>query len=135
MTINHTNAVSVSRTLLVHLNEPRLDLNILGGNGENVLHVAAQSNPIWSHQKEPPQSSQIYSLDASRNIPDVVKLLVDPTRFDEKIDINHQDDEGRTPLHLAVMTNRLAFVEYLLEHKSRVEVRMNHTVFNFHFIY
>ncbi|CAF1346868.1 unnamed protein product, partial [Adineta ricciae] len=95
----------------IHNDKPyKCDLNVLGGNGENVLHVAAQSNPLWSHQKGPTRPSQIDSSDAYRNIPDVVKILVDSTRFDQQIDINHQKIDlfrsrtldNRSPLVFAV---------------------------------
>jgi ankyrin repeat protein len=39
-------------------------------------------------------------------------------------DVNHADDEGRTPLHLAVMENRLPLVQYLLNHNADIYVRM-----------
>lgn len=39
-----------------------------------------------------------------------------------KAHVNHTDDEGRTPLHLAVMRNRYVYADYLIEHKADVTV-------------
>jgi ankyrin repeat protein len=40
-------------------------------------------------------------------------------------DVNHPDDEGRTPLHLAIIRNNLPFVKYLLtKTKADIYVRI-----------
>jgi ankyrin repeat protein len=41
--------------------------------------------------------------------------------------VNHPDDEGRTPLHLAVMENRLSFVKYLLNNNANIYVRIENS--------
>jgi ankyrin repeat protein len=59
---------------------------------------------------------------SEKNPPYVVKLIFDQ-KFKNKILVDHDDDEGRTPLHLAVMLNRFSFVKYLLENGASIEVR------------
>ncbi|CAF1212237.1 unnamed protein product [Adineta steineri] len=77
------------------------DINILTGNGENVLHIAARSSSIWEDN-----TSATGGTDGSSIA--FIKELVE-----RGADVNHPDDEGRTPLHLAVMGNHLPFVNYL----------------------
>ena len=40
-------------------------------------------------------------------------------------DVNHADDEGRTPLHLALMRGRFDYARYLINHHAKVDVSMN----------
>ncbi|CAF4160294.1 unnamed protein product, partial [Adineta steineri] len=79
----------------------RCDINILTGNGENVLHIAARSNSIWKDNKTTTGGNDGSSIA-------FIEELVE-----RGADVNHPDDEGRTPLHLAVMGNHIPFVEYL----------------------
>ncbi len=52
-------------------------------------------------------------------LPEIIeKLIKDGAK------VNHADDEGRTPLHLAVMENRLPLVQYLIEKKADIYVRI-----------
>ncbi|CAF1212259.1 unnamed protein product [Adineta steineri] len=78
----------------------RCDINILTGNGENVLHIAARSSCIWKDST---------SITDENDVPSIITKLVE-----RRADVNHPDDEGRTPLHLAIMENHLQFVKYLL---------------------
>jgi hypothetical protein len=92
--------------------------------------VAAQSNKLWSENDrlaekyQSPPSMGTNDPSSEKNPLDVVKLFFDQ-KFKNKIKIlvDHDDDEGRTPLHLAVMLNRFSFVEYLLENGASIEVR------------
>lgn len=110
-------------------------MNILGGNGESVLHVAAQSHKIW----ERTNNDQLHEFYRSRNvvsylvrnyesqtleenIPPMIKLLVEQRWYETSIHVNHEDEEGRTALHLAVMGNRHSFVAYLLKNGARLDV-------------
>ncbi|CAF1171068.1 unnamed protein product [Adineta steineri] len=79
------------------------DINILTGNGENVLHIAARSSSIWEHN----------TLAAGGN--DGSSMAFIKELIKRGADVNHPDDEGRTPLHLAVMGNHLPFVNYLIK--------------------
>ncbi len=56
--------------------------------------------------------------------PPLIKMLFDRYWFETTIQIDHEDDEGRTPLHIAAMENRYSFVKYLLEKKARLDVRI-----------
>ncbi|CAF4199915.1 unnamed protein product [Adineta steineri] len=85
----------------------RCDINILTGNGENVLHIAARSSCIWKDST---------SITDENDVPLIITKLVE-----RRADVNHLDDEGRTPLHLAVMGNHLPFVEYLLD-KTKADI-------------
>ncbi len=51
-------------------------------------------------------------------LPDIIHTLIE-----RGADINHADDENRTPLHLAVRENRLPFVKYLLYKGANIYVR------------
>ena len=51
-------------------------------------------------------------------------MLFDRYWFEATIQIDHEDDEGRTALHIAAMENRYSFVKYLLEKKARFDVRI-----------
>ncbi|CAF4082826.1 unnamed protein product [Adineta steineri] len=87
--------------------EYQCDVNILGGNGENVLHIVSQSTCIWGDVKD----------STTTEVPALVKLLVEK----RGADVNHADDEGRTPLHMAAMRGRLHYIKYLIDHEAKVD--------------
>ncbi|CAF4098910.1 unnamed protein product [Adineta steineri] len=90
--------------------EYQCDVNILGGNGENVLHIVSQSTCIWGDVKD----------STTTEVPALVKLLVEK----RGADVNHADDEGRTPLHMAAMRGRLHYIKYLIDHEAKVDVEL-----------
>lgn len=61
------------------------------------------------------------------------KIIVE--LIERRADVHHPDDEGRTPLHLAVMNNRLSFVKYLLYKKAKLYVSFKDNNQNFVIIY
>jgi ankyrin repeat protein len=63
------------------------------------------------------------SPSSDKYVPPLVKMLIERTWFETHRQIDHEDDEGRTPLHLAVMANRYPFVSYLLSKNAHIEVR------------
>ncbi len=54
-------------------------------------------------------------------LPSIIRTLIE-----RGANVNHADDEGRTPLHLAIMENRLPLVQYLLQHKANIYVRIKY---------
>jgi ankyrin repeat protein len=51
----------------------------------------------------------------------LIKVLIDELHAN----VNHADDEGRTPLHLAVMQGRFHSARYLIDRGAKVDVSMN----------
>ncbi|UJR12614.1 hypothetical protein I4U23_016789 [Adineta vaga] len=120
------------------------NIKILGGHGENALHVAAQSRELWNTNQSQntirsnnTNSNLVAANDLSssnQQIPYIVEELT--RRFKPNFQIDQVDDEGRTPLHLAVIANRCNFASYLLENGANIKARttMNENVFHFMFI-
>ncbi|CAF1313188.1 unnamed protein product [Adineta ricciae] len=111
----------------------RCDVNILTGNSENVLHIATRSNLLWQTLSLSNKSRETHGTKDNQPalIPSIICTLVD-----RGVDINHADDEGRTPLHLAVMENRLEFVKYLLKKGANLyaKTKLYGNVLHFTFI-
>ncbi|CAF3957716.1 unnamed protein product [Adineta steineri] len=99
------NNVDLCRWLTSKEGQYRCDVNLLTGIGENVLHVIAQSNCIWANQSK------------NENPLRMIELLIK----DCSADVNHADDEGRTPLHLAAMRGRRLYIKYLIYHGAKVD--------------
>ncbi|CAF0926882.1 unnamed protein product [Adineta steineri] len=108
----YCNNLSLCDRLTSKLDKYQCDVNILGGDGENVLHVVSQSNCIWQDTGD----------GTIKEFPDIIKLLVE----DHRADVNHADDEGRTPLHMAAMRGRLRYIKYLIHHGAKVDVDGEH---------
>ncbi|CAF3799594.1 unnamed protein product [Adineta steineri] len=104
----YCNNLSLCDRLTSKLDKYQCDVNILGGDGENVLHVVSQSNCIWQDTGD----------GTIKEFPDIIKLLIE----DHRADVNHADDEGRTPLHMAAMRGRLRYIKYLIHHGAKVDV-------------
>ncbi len=75
-----------------------------------------------------PSSSSRKSIEAivvtdehAMRLPSIIRTLIE-----RGANVNHADDEGRTPLHLAIMENRLPLVQYLLQHKANIYVRIKY---------
>ncbi|CAF1042536.1 unnamed protein product [Adineta steineri] len=108
----YCNNLSLCDRLTSKLDKYQCDVNILGGDGENVLHIVSQSTCIWGDAGD----------GTIKEFPDIIKLLVE----DHRADVNHADDEGHTPLHMAAMRGRLRYIKYLIHHGAKVDVDGEH---------
>lgn len=98
-----------------------LDFNNVGNNGENILHIAARSKSInedayratTTNDSDNQQSSLLIYLLSTMN--DKAKPIVN---------INQRDNQGRTPLHHAVMASRIANVKILIDYGASIIVNI-----------
>ena len=95
-----------------------LDFNTSGDNGETILHIAARSKLI---DKITGESSEQSLLDY---------LLSTVTKNGKAlVNLEKCDDQGRTALHHAVMSNRIANVKLLLDHHASIAVSFDRELF------
>jgi glycerophosphodiester phosphodiesterase len=79
-----------------------LHLSVVGGHPETTRYLLAAENWKESHRqedqvrKQAPKSSAVLALATKANFVDIVQLLVDAG-----VDINYQDEQGETALHVA----------------------------------
>ncbi|CAF2737375.1 unnamed protein product [Rotaria sp. Silwood2] len=94
--------------------------NIVGKNGETILHVAARSKTIdedthrvniSNNSENQQQSLLIYLLSKTDN------------KQKPLVDIDKRDNQGRTALHHAVMSNRIANVKVLLDYEATITIK------------
>ncbi|UJR19480.1 hypothetical protein I4U23_022610 [Adineta vaga] len=93
------NNVSFCRCLIIDFG---CNVNLVSSDGETVLHIAAR----LINTKYPDRPSSILEY-----------LLNHP-----QIQINIQDNQGRTPLHFAVIYNCPGNVKYLIEHGANLSI-------------
>ncbi|CAF1080228.1 unnamed protein product [Rotaria sordida] len=112
---------------LVDLN---CDFNIVGKNGETILHIAARSKAIdedthrvniTNNSENQQQSLLIYLLSKTNN------------KQKPLVDINKRDNQGRTALHHAVMSNRIANVKVLLDYEASIIIKDIHQATPLHY--
>lgn len=94
-----------------------LDFNTSGNNGETILHIAARSKVIDKDTFEQPKQSLLNYL-----------LSKITTNQKPLVDIDKRDDQGRTALHHAVMANRIANVQILLDYRAYIAVSLPYNV-------
>ncbi|CAM2714402.1 unnamed protein product [Rotaria socialis] len=115
----------------------RCDININNGNDENILHIASRSKAIWSdNQNDGLQSNirenefyHIVSYVKNANIPPIVHKMLNLGA-----DVNDDDYQGRTPLHIAAQFNRLNYVKELIFRGADIKARTKLGANVLHFI-
>ena len=88
-----------------------LDFNTSGENGETILHIAARSKIIDRMTEISPEQSLLHYI-----------LSILTTKHKPIVNLEKCDDQGRTALHHAVMSNRVANVKLLLDHQACIAV-------------
>lgn len=90
-----------------------LDFNTSGDNGETILHIAARSKLIDKMTEE----SLLHYL-----------LTTVTKKGKALVNLEKCDNQGRTALHHAVMSNRIANVKLLLDHHACIAVSFNEEI-------
>ncbi|UJR32312.1 hypothetical protein I4U23_019776 [Adineta vaga] len=81
-------------------------------NGETILHIAARSKEINNDTERDQSQSLLFYL-----------LTKYQTKHKSLVNIDKRDDQGRTALHHAIMSNRIANVKLLLQYRACIAAK------------
>ncbi|CAF1226676.1 unnamed protein product [Adineta ricciae] len=94
------------------LADENCDFNTMGKDGETILHIAARSKEINGDTERDQFHSLLFYLLSTLTIKK--KALVN---------IDQRDDHGRSALHHAIMSNRIANTKLLLDYQACIAAR------------
>ena len=111
------------------------DLDVRGKYGRNPLHAAAYSgnlevvrilidyDPAYVNVRSESRSTPLHWALRGHDFKDGSVISVLRLLLEQGADINAQNQDGRTPLHMASFDRALEVVRLLLEHGADVEVK------------
>jgi hypothetical protein len=104
---------------------PRNFFNIVDNKGQTLLHKIAESSNLNVTVMNKLIEEYVQAMNRSAYTKSMMKLKLDmdtKTQYYEPVDINIKDNEGRTPLILAIQTKKSDKINYLL---SRPEISVD----------